>query len=709
MSDIFRSDPSEVDNQGSVEGTAASYKPTFLDGKTIKGHVRNSEYNPNNVSEVSAKIKDYNHYRNWYAKMTGNNTRPLRGLHYVDDNGDIVLMREVPGHEKTNGAPLDWTGRNLFYKRDFNTKEIIPMNPVPLSKGERSMDQKRRKNEQIEARRQSKMLRRQNLNALAISELGTNIYNLAKEVPGVRPETQGRYGEDLNDSDIEAIELYVAEKLGVMPLSPKRVTLPIPKVRRDASGDIVEGTAAAAKLPTLIYKQSEADALMKEFGVDNLSDIRFTELNGKKVSPALAMSILGATSATVWFDKYSPMRQNIPLVRISSKGFPSKLERKMTSGSEYLMNKDPNRDGLKTIGANTDPSVAGTLRKAIEVARNNDDVLIIGYLNLKDENVFSDPGGFDFLMNDVIMWHLNEYKDTELSVPGGKTTMTKAIAEGINAALKKKGMANMFLPDSVQDAMAKAGIKTYPFKTVERAGYEATKSFEGKNVLVEQSQSPFIPISEDGTYSYDRVEDALKLIMTMSDQYENVMISRLGFTGRKDMAKSILGSVRFLENPNYDSKKKSSTSRKYIFSDANKNPNAFKYYTSLMMSPDAVQNESHVYSMVLPKTVSPRDFIDLNDTYSFSIRAHKEGVVFMKADPEFDLNEKSIHGKTLGANVKAGAAKVEFKVEGTANSRRLGRISYVNGQSWVPSDPTRFGKALDAVALKLQDKYAEIM
>ncbi len=128
-----------------------------------------------------------------------------------------------------------------------------------------------------------------------------------------------------------------------------------------------------------------------------------------------------------------------------------------------------------------------------------------------------------------------------------------------------------------------------------------------------------------------------------------------------------------------------------------------------MMHPDAVKNESHIYSMVLPKTVSSVDFIDSKDTYRFAVKSDKDGVVFMKSDPEFGLNEKSIHGKTLGANVKAGAAQVEFKVDGTANSRRLGRISYVNGSTWQPSDPTSFGKALDAVALKLQDKYADIM
>lgn len=697
-------DPSQVDNEGDVEGTAASYKPTFLDGKVVKGHVRNSEFNPNNVSEVSARIKDYNHYRNWYAKMTGNNTRPLRGLHYVDDNGKVVMMREVAGHEKTDGAPLDWTGRNLFYKRDFNTKEIIKMNPVPLSYGERQRSSFRREQEQRDARRQSQLARRQNLNAIAMNEYGKNIYNLASEVPGVQPLG---YRDEFTQEEIELMEVYIAEKMGIMPLSPQRATIPVPRVPKNMAGDIVEGTAASKSLPTLNYNQSEAKALMKEFGVDNLSDIRFVDLNGKKVSPALAMTVLGASSATVWFDKYSGMREKISLTRISSKGFPSNYERVMSSGSEHLMNKESNRDGLKSIGANTDPNSAGALRKAIEVARNNDDVLIIGYLNLSEENVFSDPGGFDFLMKDVIMWHLNEYKDTELKVPGGKTTMTDAIAEGINAALRKKGMTNLFLPDAVQDAMIKAGVKVYPFSSGKT--FESTRTFEGKMTEVEVPTSPFIPKLEDGSYDYKRVEDALKLIMSMSDQYESIMVSRVGFTGRKEIAKSILGSVRFLENPNYDAKKKGSTSRKYIFSDAKKNPNAFNYYTSLMMHPDAVKSESHIYSMVLPKTVSSVDFIDSKDTYRFAVKADKDGVVFMKSDPEFGLNEKSIHGKTLGANVKAGAAKVEFKVDGTSNSRRLGRISYVNGSTWQPSDPTSFGKAIDAVALKLQDKYSEIM
>ena len=696
-------DPSQVDNEGDVEGTAASYKPKFLDGKVIKGHLRNSEFGYG-ISEVSAKIKDYNHYRNWYAKMTGNNKRPIQGLHYIDENGEVVMMRTVAGHEKTNGAPLDWTGRNLFYKRDFNTKEIIAMDPIPISYRERQAAAFKREKAQQEARAESKRLRFQNLNSIAMNEYGKNLYNLAAEVPGVDPLG---YRDEFTQEEIELMEVYIAEKLGLMPLSPKRATLPVPRVPKNMTGDIVEGTAASKKLPTLKYNQSEAEALMKEFGVENLSDIRFVDLNGKKVSPALAMTVLGASSATVWFDKYSGMREKISLTRISSKGFPSNYERMMTSGSEHLMKKEPNRDGLKSIGANTDPNSAGTLRKAIETARNNDDVLIIGYLNLSEENVFSDPGGFDFLMKDVIMWHLNEYKDTELKVPGGKTTMTDAIAEGINAALRKKGMTNLFLPDAVQDAMMKAGVKVYPFSSGKT--FESTRTFEGKMTEVEVPTSPFIPKLEDGSYDYKRVEDALKLIMSMSDQYESIMVSRVGFTGRKEIAKSILGSVRFLENPNYDAKKKGSTSRKYIFSDAKKNPNAFNYYASLMMHPDAVKNESHIYSMVLPKTVSSVDFIDSKDTYRFAVKAQKDGVVFMMADPEFGLNEKSIHGKTLGANVKAGASQVEFKVDGTANSRRLGRISYVNGSTWQASDPTSFGKAIDAVALKLQDKYAEIM
>ncbi len=547
-------DPSEVDNEGDIEGTAASYKPNFLDGKTVKGHVRNSEYNPNSVSEVSARIKDYNHYRNWYAKITGNNKRPLRGLHYIDENGKVVMISTMPGHEKTNGAPLDWTGRNLFYKRDFNTKEIIAMEPVALSHRERKVAAFKREKAQQEARADSKRLRFQNLNSIAMNEYGKNVYNLAAEVPGVDPLGSR---DEFTQEEIELMEVYIAEKMGIMPLSPQRATIPVPRVPKNVAGDIVEGTAASKSLPALSYNQSEAKALMKEFGVDNLSDIRFVDLNGKKVSPALAMTVLGANSATVWFDKYSGMREKISLTRISSKGFPSNYERVMTSGSEHLMNKEPNRDGLKAIGANTDPNSAGALRKAIEVARNNDDVLIIGYLNLSEENVFSDPGGFDFLMKDVIMWHLNEYKDTELKVPGGTTTMTDAIAEGINAALRKKGMTNLFLPDAVQDAMIKAGVKVYPFSSGKT--FESTRTFKGKMTEVETPTSPFIPKLEDGSYDYKRVEDALKLIMSMSDQYESIMVSRVGFTGRKEIAKSILGSVRFLENPNYDAKKKGST------------------------------------------------------------------------------------------------------------------------------------------------------
>jgi hypothetical protein len=182
-------DPSQVDNEGPVEGTAASYKPTFLDGKMVYGYIPLSQFNASKNLEVSAKIKDYNHFRNWYTKMTGNHKRRLYNISFQDDNGNRVPISSMPGHDITDGRPLDWRGKELFYKRDYNTKEIIPMEPVALTIQEKRALNYKKEQEQIQARKQSETNRFNNLNNIAMEALGVNIYTFAQRIPGIEQAT----------------------------------------------------------------------------------------------------------------------------------------------------------------------------------------------------------------------------------------------------------------------------------------------------------------------------------------------------------------------------------------------------------------------------------------------------------------------------------------------------------------------------------------
>jgi hypothetical protein len=698
--------PSQVDNEVEVEGTAASYKPTFLDGKRVSGHIPTSAYDASRSTEVSTIIKDYNHYRNWYAKMTGNNKRPLQNMSFVDDNGKIIPISDMPGHDVTDGRPLDWRGKELFYKRDYKTKEIIPMDIVPLTYSEKQRVKYRAENEQIASRKESERLRFLNLNRISMDALGINLNTFAQRFPNLERETDDM-GNDIGftQGSLEILEVALAEEAGVMPLAPRRATVPVPRVPKNMSGDIVEGTASAAKLAKISYSASEESDLLKRFEVDNITDIDISQLQGEFLHPGLALAILGHNGATIQFDKYAGMRQKLSVLRITPDGNPSIAKADMTSGSTYLMNEKSDRDGMVTIAANTDPSAAGVIRSAVEMAKKNNEPLILGYLSLGEENVFSDPGGFNFIMEEVVAWHLDKYGDTPLISGKNETTMVEAIAEGINSAISKPGMKNLFLPQATEDAQKAAGVR-YPFSAT--SSVVEKEGFKGEKVYMPEPNLPQLVKNEFGSYDKKTVMEAIKLIIKMSDQYESIMVSRAGFGGRKTIATSILSNLKKIENPNQKTKGKN-TSRKFLFSEGVKNPNSIKHYTGLMNDPDYKKSETHVYALVKPDLVSSADYVDSTKTYRFGIKAKENGVYFFRSKPEYNLNEKSLFGQTLGANVKKGAEQTLFSVDGTANTRRLGRISYTNGPGWQASEATGFGKALDAVALKLQDKYHDVM
>jgi|MDSZ01.2.fsa_nt_gb hypothetical protein len=726
-------DPSQVDNEGEVEGTAASYKPTFLDGKTVKGHLRNSEYGLS-TTEVSAKIKDYNHYRNWYAKMTGNNKRPIRGLYYVDDNGQNVFIRTIPGHEKTDGAPLDWTGRNLFYKRDYKTKEIINMEPVPLTYGERQKSSFRREQEQRDARRQSQLARRQNLNAIAMNEYGKNIYNLASEVPGVQPLG---YRDEFTQEEIELMEVYIAEKLGIVPVSAKRMTLPVPRVPRDMSGDIVEGTASSRELGRISYdfNNKAVKDILEKYGAETIDDLDIRQLSKDEIPYQLAVRLMGYTKFHVFEEGYAGMAPEVSIPRLSKQGRvePGK-KRETKSGAIHLMNMPEEtivtpsgaRMPVINIAANSVKAIGTKVRQAALDAQADGAALVIPYMSLSDNNVFSDEAGFKVTMEWLID-NVEEWGDQELRLGSGKQTssVVDQIAIGINSAIagteSSGDLMYAFRLSAVKMAMADAKVSKYPF--VENWSEERGVDEFGDPDITTNLSSVAIPTLQPearsvSTQLYDPnvVKDALKLLIRMSDQYASDSYSNLKFGMRERVATSILSSISRLRTPESNSAAKR---RPYIFTDQTKSVRdgaAATYVSEQLRHPDAYKGGAHVYAVVRPEAI-----VDVSqnneETYRYVVKAKSNKAFMFRSRPEFNLDRESIEaafpevvderGKKLQR--PTGSTLIELNVEGTANSRRLGRISYVNGSTWQPSDPTSFGKAVDAVALKLQDKYADIM
>jgi hypothetical protein len=726
-------DPSQVDNEGDVEGTAASYKPTFLDGKTVRGHLRNSEFSLS-TTEVSAKIKDYNHYRNWYAKMTGNNKRPIRGLYYVDDNGQNVFIRTIPGHEKTDGAPLDWTGRNLFYKRDYKTKEIINMEPVPLTYGERQKSSFRREQEQRDARRQSQLARRQNLNAIAMNEYGKNIYNLASEVPGVQPLG---YRDEFTQEEIELMEVYIAEKLGIVPVSAKRMTLPVPRVPRDMSGDIVEGTASSRELGRISYdfNNKAVKDILEKYGAETIDDLDIRQLSKDEIPYQLAVRLMGYTKFHVFEEGYAGMAPEVSIPRLSKQGRvePGK-KRETKSGAIHLMNMPEEtivtpsgaRMPVINIAANSVKAIGTKVRQAALDAQADGAALVIPYMSLSDNNVFSDEAGFKVTMEWLID-NVEEWGDQELRLGSGKQTssVVDQIAIGINSAIagteSSGDLMYAFRLSAVKMAMADAKVSKYPF--VENWSEERGVDEFGDPDITTNLSSVAIPTLQPearsvSTQLYDPnvVKDALKLLIRMSDQYASDSYSNLKFGMRERVATSILSSISRLRTPESNSAAKR---RPYIFTDQTKSVRdgaAATYVSEQLRHPDAYKGGAHVYAVVRPEAI-----VDVSqnneETYRYVVKAKSNKAFMFRSRPEFNLDRESIEaafpevvderGKKLQR--PTGSTLIELNVEGTANSRRLGRISYVNGSTWQASDPTSFGKALDAVALKLQDKYADIM
>jgi hypothetical protein len=749
-------DPSQVDNEGSVEGTAASYKPTFLDGKIVYGHIPLSQFNASKNLEVSAKIKDYNHFRNWYAKMTGNHKRRLYSLSFEDDNGNRVPISSMPGHDVTDGRPLDWRGKELFYKRDYNTKEIISMEPVALTFQEKMARDHARNKEQDEARRQSKLNRFNNLNNIAMEALGVNIYTFAQRIPGIEQATDELgYKSGFTEESLEKIEVALAAELGVITLEPQTVALPVPRVPKNISGDIVEGTAASVKLPTLQYSTAEEQALLKELEVESLSDITpemLRGLYGTTQNPALIATVAGGQEIEVLVDFWSGPKSNVTIGYINKNGNYATVSREITSGSEALMNREPDRYDpdpdvlVRSFGANTSRSVTGKYAAAIDKAKENGRLLLVVPASLAEENIYSDQQGYEVMLEDVVLRALTTWGDTNLKRKGVSTmsvsrpegpdgyigrdesggenvsvvdvTVANLIGQAIDKAIAGTPSGGNFVQhfkrESVSLALDKENLQ-YPFNQITGGPAPKTGLLGGQIRGDIEVSKVVLKREADGNYDPKIVTEALRLIISLGNHYADETMANLGFAARKEIATQIVKSLDKVDNPFFDKKSKSSKARKYLFQESN--INSLEYWNSVFLSDNYTRGGAHVVFMVQPEGyagVSPKykNKKGVKETYRYHAQAEENSVLAIKTDPNktkklveeiIDIQNK---GKKGYKQVKS-SQKVDL--EGTANSRRLGRISYTNGPSWQASNPTGFGKALDAVALKLQDKYHEVM
>ena len=630
-----------------TEGLASQRRgKDFVAGKTIYGYyIRDYD-----TKVMELKAKDYGHYRNWVAKITGNGAQPFDKIMYTKEDGSKAILR----------APKP------IFNRDGTKKVMKPVDVRPFK--HRYVDAR---NAIVQANQDYKYSKTVRLNRLR---------DLARE-GNVRLEDYFDYNYgNYKMSDLEYAEVQILARINDEPgvvydigvISPDRTKRRLSdrdlrpsdyetyKKGRDigytAKRRNVEGVGSFT--PAFNEKLAMEEGVLRRF--KNIDEFR------EKLGPESIFTMVA---------KYAPTMNGTATFVIGDK----KVKVPVKSGVytpivDYFdfIKRNGRRPNPGEISAITNTNtgkqseVFDSVKYKAPLAENTEHTIV--YIkNLGADNPLGDPGIFEAAFK----------------------LIDRAIEQSVNPTLALDDVARVINDILAQTYTSRVKLGDTEIKVEKENGRALAQKLSDK----ELKKSGLIVKNGSLRIDMDDVEYGYK---NFKKFFVNKESGKIGFEIRKPFLS------KMLNNNGLGSKQ-----NRYLGLPSN------KQFLDLVSSEEHKGTNSKTGDIIGAVILNNGDAKMLTEDastgkpYLYGVTGFVGLVMFDEFATEEQLLEK-MKAKD-STKISGGVGAQASGLQGLTSKRRAGRIYHHGQGQWEKSDSNMFGAALSAIALKLQDKYFDVV
>ncbi len=765
----------EVDDSiAAMESRTLGGGNTFLQNATIKYLQMFDDLSPGGrgrqrerTKEVT--VKDYNHFRNLYIKMTGNGSVPsnMMNMRYekdgkvynlrpprlrTDRQGNLIEMKapKIEGYNartvrnRVSRAQFEKQGlralqaKNDLLRQEFNSSVVkglanyesfMPLEllqrqnetGIPLS-SDLSAQERLAATDHAIANIQA--LNRSDITREQIEQRGRwlsiednqDIFNMA----GGKYQTRGEKIDLLREG---------AEKFGKQPwqMMPTDSQVFVDRHRHFGLATNAELDAALQNLDVMEQGGDMGSGPISGIGTTDSIPLEGRALNKSGRTKDLAE---GYSSGIVDFlskNGITDLNQMLFSIHQIDRTAYGKISLKYTlpDGSKKTistrlsggpMNAVASFDlGLDVAHSNTNDASALELYNYSEQASMEGKEYVIFLSLLSEENSFGNPRVFNFAMNFV-----KKYL-SDVNNPTGPEA--QQFIKAFNTALQQR--------------LSKGEITRYSHsenldpKTLSKEKLAAFQDFQGRRILAAIGGKRVVERTEGLRYGkvsftntsgnlvvYDQmleVETQEGLFALIDMLQDSEVTNSLGFSTRRLLAEKTFAKQG-------GGKIKGVPSQKDFLSvvneDAVSNANTKDIVTAVLVDTKNA-DQSNNLKKAIGKNLNPaqKNFVD-GMTYTTGLMGVKDATILEETISSGRLQQTVARQKTGGvvgfkkstATSKIADPDIVIGVNKAAESRRLGGRVYVEGgDSWTASTATPYGAALQVAALRFQDKFSDVL
>jgi len=635
-----------------TEGLASQRRSNdFVAGKKIYGY-----YNQGWDGKVMTfTAKDYAHYRNWVAKITGNGSRPFDFIKYEKEDGSFGVLRAPKPIYNKDGTKRVMKNQDV---RPFKVRYQESRNAIVQSGADY---------------RVSKQMRYNKLTDFAKK----NGFDLTEYI-------DFNYG-DFTLADIEQAEVQMLARASEEPGATYNIGVIDPgrteRSGRVSSRDVLPsdqstyergrnfGYTSKRRTVDGVGKFSPAFNMQKAIdegvlsSVKNIGELR--ELLGDESVFAMVAKYAPTSSGTATFEMPGGN------VRVAIK---SGIYTPVTDYFEFMKKngRAPSPSEINAI-SNTNPGKQSEIFDNIKYRSmgfaENSATTVVYIKNLGSENPAGDPGIFEA-----------GFKVIDKAIEGSSDPQKAlgVVVEAINQIMAKTYNAKITIGKDQKIGVAKENGRSLFQKL-------SDKEMKGSGLISENNSLRIDP---------DNMELGYKNFKKFFVVKES---NKIGFEIRKPLLLKLL-------NNNYLGSKKNSS----LLGLPSK-----KQFLDLVSSEEHSGTDSasgDIVGAILIDNASSSMLTEDASTgkpYLYGVTGFKKLVMFdefaTEAEVESMMLKRNPEMKTGGIGAQASG------LAGLTSKRRAGRIYYHGAGQWEKSDSNMFGSALSSIALKLQDKYFDVI
>ena len=669
-----------------TEGFASKRRgPDFVAGKTIKGYYMS----PSGYSDrvFTFKANDYGHFRNWVARITGNGAQPFDVIRYENEKGQFVPMR----------APKP------VYNRDGTKKQMKPVGVDTRPFKNKFFDAKR---SIVQSRQDLEVDKRSRLNALKdfASQNGVDISEILdpnqtefkmSEIEAAEVQVMAKVSEEPGRAyplgGIRGEGFYQkAGRLTNRPLDPKDLDiynkgreLGFAQKRRNPKPYNKDVEGVGKFRPSFNYEKAIDDGILRRSAdaYDGVAEVK--QQKGGGPVQATVVKYAGTINGKVTYK----VGDKSVSININSGIFTPVAEAQKL---EKQLGRTPNPSEVMAV-SNTNKAkqseVYDTLKYRLPVQAENQDVAIAFVKLLEQKNPLGSPEVFEgaFKLIDAAIANAPIEQRGEALL---------AVVKDINKILDSEytGMQTIGQSEPTYDPQSNKMIPSKPIKQPTRK--KGGRVFLQELTTEELGESTGLLNVDDSLLldenNPERAYESFKRYFTKAGT------RRLSFTVAKPFLERLFNSNHLSSKEN----------KKLLGL-----PNTQEFLEPLLADEfkSANSKDGDIVGMILidPKAAALRTDRAKDNPYPFGVTGAIETYIFDKFATEKEIKE--MMEKVDPTAITGGVGSQSSGLTGLASKRRAGRIYHHGRGQWEKSTANNFGKTLSAIAIKLQDKYFDVI